>query len=47
MVQSITQGKNGLHDPLQLDRAPDLIKHVIENGIRDENVQRNIFTGRS
>jgi hypothetical protein len=47
MVESITKGKNSLHDPFQLCWAPDLIKYMIGNAIRDENLQRTSTAGKN
>ena len=45
-VESIAKRKNSLHDPFQLCRAPDLIKHMIENAVRVQNLQRTNIVGR-
>lgn len=45
-VESIAKRKNSLHDPFQLCRAPDLIKHMIGNAVRVQNLQRTNIAGR-
>jgi hypothetical protein len=46
-VESITKRKNCLHDPFQLCWAPDLIKYMIGNAVRVENLQRTNIAGRN